>query len=184
MSTSRRNRWSRITPGVLLAGALSLPSLLTGTALAAPTSRGIEFDRTASGEWAVAGASRHDGYRGQAYVYRRAGSKWVLDVTLSPPERGSFARFGSAVAIEGNTLVVGAPWDDGWHGAAYLYERSGNAWKMVSRLAPGGAVGDRFGTQVSVAEGVVSLANPAEERDPDAGESAGSVAGRRVAFTP
>lgn len=115
------------------------------------------YDLSADGAWAVAGASAHEGHRGAAYVYRRNGTSWVMDATLAPTERGPFARFGGAVAIEGNLLVVGAPWDDGWQGAAYLYERDGRTWKQVARIAPEAAVGDRFGARVAIEGGVVSV---------------------------
>ncbi len=127
-------------------------------ALAAPAPAAHAYDRTVDGDWTVAGASASDSYRGVAYVYHRTGRAWVLDATLAPAERGRFARFGSAVAIDGNTLVVGAPWDDGWKGAAYIYERVAGTWTLTSRVAPRSSVGDRFGSQVSIADGVVSLA--------------------------
>ena len=140
-----------------LAAILLAGSGVTSMSRAASGPAAHAYDRTVDGEWAVAGASSHDGYRGAAYVYHLSGRRWVLDATLTPSERGPFARFGGSVAIDGNTLVVGAPWDDGWKGAAYVYERSAGAWSLTSRLAPSSVVGDRFGSRVSVSDGMVSL---------------------------
>ena len=144
--------------GIAIATAMfllgSMHPLLTS---AAPIGAHAAYDRTADGQWTVAGTSDLDGFRGTAQIYRRVGTGWSLEATLAPSERGAFARFGSAVALSGNTLVIGAPWDDAWHGAAYVYERSGSAWRMTGRLAPVGSVGDRFGTHVESADGVVSL---------------------------
>ena len=159
MSSSRPRALPIPVVGIVLTAVLSMLGLVRpALTAAAPTNRNIVYDRSADGEWAVAGASRLDGFRGTAQVYRRSGTSWSLEATLAPTERGAFARFGSAVALSGNTLVIGAPWDDSWHGAAYVYERSGNTWKLTGRLAPTGAVGDRFGTLVESADGVVSLA--------------------------
>ena len=45
--------------------------------------------------------------------------------------------FGRAVAIDGDTIVVGAPSNSeagGEAGAAYVFERSGVAWPQVAKL--------------------------------------------------
>ena len=124
---------------------------------AAAAAFGHSFDRTAESDWAVVGAPSVDGFRGAAQVYQRSGGSWVLAATLTPPSRGGFARFGSSVAVSGNTLVVGAPWDEGWRGAAYIYVRTAGTWNLTSRLTPRGAVGDRFGSRVAIENGVVSV---------------------------
>src|SRR5438477_4042391 len=88
----------------------------TRSSAAAPAPPLHAYGVTAEGEWAVAGASSHDGYRGAALIFHRVGRDWMLDATLAPAGRGPVARFGASVAIERNTVVVGAPWDDGWKG--------------------------------------------------------------------
>lgn len=64
---------------------------------------------------------------------------------------------GDSVAISGNTVIVGAPFDDdlgGASGAAYIFERNAggpDAWGQVAKLtAPGGAAADWFGTEVAL----------------------------------
>ncbi len=65
-------------------------------------------------------------------------------------------RFGNAAGISGNTLVVGAKFDDDLgssSGSAYLYERSSasNDWNFVVKLtAADGAVNDEFGYAVAI----------------------------------
>ncbi len=65
-------------------------------------------------------------------------------------------RFGTAVGISGNTLVVGAKFDDdpgSSSGSAYLYERNSasNDWNFVAKLtADDGAVNDEFGYAVTI----------------------------------
>jgi len=56
--------------------------------------------------------------------------------------------FGAAVAIRGDTALVGA---DGGTGAVYVFVRSGASWTQQARLvASDGAIGDRFGSSVAL----------------------------------
>jgi hypothetical protein len=61
-------------------------------------------------------------------------------------------RFGEAVAISDNWLVVGAPGRDEGRGAVYVYERkNANTWELrTSFTLPDAKPGDRFGASVSV----------------------------------
>jgi hypothetical protein len=63
----------------------------------------------------------------------------------------SQAFFGSSVAIDGDTAVVGADGDNGGKGAAYVYVRLGSTWSLQAQLAASdGASGDQFGYSVAV----------------------------------
>jgi hypothetical protein len=60
---------------------------------------------------------------------------------------------GDAVAISGDTALVGAPgYPSGAHtGAAYVFVRSGGVWKLQKKLvAPDGGAGDDFGLSVAI----------------------------------
>jgi hypothetical protein len=58
-------------------------------------------------------------------------------------------RFGAAVALSGDTLVVGAPGQA--PGAAYVFLRSGATWAQQARLsASGGTAGDGFGRALAL----------------------------------
>ena len=64
-------------------------------------------------------------------------------------------QFGSAVAIWGNTAVVGVPYDNigakADQGSAYVFTRSGTAWTHQTTLtASDGAAGDVFGYSVAI----------------------------------
>ena len=64
--------------------------------------------------------------------------------------------FGESVAIssDGNTAVVGAPFDDGTHldaGAIYVYTRNGSVWSEQAKLTITTSGNDfRFGISVSI----------------------------------
>ena len=77
----------------------------------------------------------------KAVVFKLDGSSWVEDQVLS----GS-GDFGTAVAIAGGRVAVGAPTDNGGTGAVYVYNRSGGTWTSSPALAAGdGTSGDQFG---------------------------------------
>jgi fibronectin type 3 domain-containing protein len=59
-------------------------------------------------------------------------------------------------AISGDYAVVGAPWHDGYKGAAYLYRREGAGWVQVQKLSPPDLGSyDHFGGSVSIDGDVV-----------------------------
>ena len=63
--------------------------------------------------------------------------------------------FGSSVAIAGDTIVVGAWWDDDngeASGSAYVFTRTGTTWTEQAKLtASDGAAFERFGFSVAIA---------------------------------
>ncbi|MEX0599529.1 MAG: hypothetical protein WD205_02725, partial [Rhodothermales bacterium] len=62
-------------------------------------------------------------HTGNAYVYRRQGDGgWVQDVVLDNP-REDVGHFGSAVAVAGPGVVVGARYSDNQSGRAYSFAR-------------------------------------------------------------
>ncbi len=81
---------------------------------------------------------------GSVYVYEYAGGQWNVTATLLASDADAGDEFGTAVAIAGNTIVVGAPRveDSGGpedSGAVYVYERIGGSWQQVQRLTDIGA---------------------------------------------
>lgn len=74
------------------------------------------------------GGSRIDAVR----VYRREGTTWSEEAELRSSE--DFDSFGESLALEGSTLVVGAPYAGDGAGAAYVFERVGSTWAPRARL--------------------------------------------------
>ncbi len=73
--------------------------------------------------------------------------------------------FGSAVSVSGSTAVVGAPDHAAGgkvgEGAAYVFTLTQGVWKQTAELtAPDGAVGDHFGSSVSVAGSNIVVGAP------------------------
>ena len=120
-----------------------------------------------SGDVAVVGARRDDDLgtnSGSAYVFRFNGSEWEQQQKLTASDGTAYAEFGNAVAVDGDTIVVGAFHGDGRHpntGAAYVYRRNHttNTWEQEPKLfASDGEPADQFGASVSVSGDVALVA--------------------------
>jgi FG-GAP repeat protein/putative Ig domain-containing protein len=112
---------------------------------------------------------------GRAYVFAPADGRWAEQQELTPSDGAAGDEFGFAVAISGDTALVGAVGDDDLgpsSGSVQVFARSGGSWEFVQKLvAADGAAGDRFGTAVAVS-GDVALVGA--EDDDDRGTWSGS----------
>lgn len=112
------------------------------------------------GDTAVVGAYRDDvgsnTDQGSVYVFTRGGGgDWTLQQKLTASDGEFFARFGHAIALDGDTLVVGAReakvGANYFQGAAYVFTRTGGVWTEQQKLtANDGAESDSFGSSVAV----------------------------------
>lgn len=72
-------------------------------------------------------------------------------------------RFGHAVAIEGNTVVVGAVGHDTGNkqGAVYVYKKPATGWANMTQIAKltagDGTTTDRFGSSVAISNGTIAV---------------------------
>jgi hypothetical protein len=86
-------------------------------------------------------------------------ANWTQTQKITSTPRGVGAQFGNAVAISGNTMVVGARFDGttaSQAGAAYVYVLSGGSWtQQAVLLANDGAVADKFGYSVAISENTI-----------------------------
>ena len=125
----------------------------------APRGVGAQFgDAIAiSGNTMVVGA-RYDGttasQAGAAYVYIFSGGTWTQQAVLLASDGAVADKFGYSVAINGETIVVGAfnadaPLSN--QGAAYVFVRSGTAWTQQQKLTASDATADdQFGNAVAI----------------------------------
>ena len=111
------------------------------------------------GDVAVVGAPRYrvgDGLPGVAYVFRREGSTWTRESTLTADDDTTTNHFGVEVAVSGNTIAIGANAADeaGENaGAVYLYEYADGAWGFQAKLLPPAASdGAFFGEELAMAD--------------------------------
>jgi hypothetical protein len=131
------------------------------------------------GDSAVIGASLDDdqGYAsGSAYVFVRSGTGWSEQAKLLPSDGAAADQFGTSVAVDGDSAVVGAHWDDDQgfvSGSAYVFVRSGTGWSEQAKLLPSdGAAGDGFGVGVAVDGDSAVVGAPGDD---DQGSASGSA---------
>jgi hypothetical protein len=105
----------------------------------------------------VVGAYRGDSPKvdtGTAYVYIRSGSVWKQQAKLGANYASAYDRFGYSVSVSGDTLVIGAPYDDDRgldSGSVHVFVRSGSKWiHQAKLLASDGSAKDFFGWSVSI----------------------------------
>jgi hypothetical protein len=121
----------------------------------------------------VAGAPNQDigpnADQGAAYVFARGGGSWSQQQKLTAPDGAASANFGVSVAIDGATVVVGAPYyresaSDN-QGAAHVFARNGADWLHQARLtATDGAGNDAFGCSVAIDAGTVVIGAEGADR--------------------
>jgi hypothetical protein len=80
-----------------------------------------------------------DNTSGQVYAYTRTGGAWGNEQKLGGRTNKPASTFGYAIAISGNTAIIGAPDDDNGtgytDGAVYIYSRVGSGpWEKEQRL--------------------------------------------------
>jgi hypothetical protein len=109
-------------------------------------------------------------YQGALYVFQMPAAGWThvtaptAELTASNGEKESY--LGSSVAISGNTIVGGAPYDgtNSQPGAAYVFTMPASGWTnatQTAELTPSdGAKRDRFGTAVAISENTIVAGAP------------------------
>lgn len=87
---------------------------------------------------------------GGAYVFRHTGTNWVQEARLVAPLR---QRFGQALDLKGNRLVIGAPFANGEAGMAYVFQKLAGTWARQFDLKPANPKsGDFFGQTVALSD--------------------------------
>ena len=118
---------------------------------------------------------------GAAYAFVRAPASgtpgtWTEQQQLCGSTAVSSDRFGSSVAIEGDTIVVGSPdpFASGGPGLAYVFVRQGTSWAEQDELsALDSQTSDEFGACVALSGDTAAASAPRD--DTSAGAGAGSV---------
>ena len=94
---------------------------------------------------------------GVAYVYVRSGTTWHRQATLTPDRAGQIL-FGYSVAVSGPTAFVSAIHANNSEGLAYVFTRTGTAWREQAILTdPLGLPGDTFGNKVTISGSIAAI---------------------------
>ena len=117
---------------------------------------GDNFGRSVavSGSTIVVGAWKDDirgnADQGSAYVFNLQNGNWVETQKLTTSDGAADSHFGWSVAFSGSTVVIAAPGDNIFQGAAYVFKPQGGNWVEEQKLtASDGAQDDDFGHSVA-----------------------------------
>ena len=110
----------------------------------------------------LVGEPQAEGTPGRVYVFGREGEgRWTERARLSPTAGQEGDRFGAAIALDGDRVLIGAPAADSARGAAYLFERRGGTWVQAARLEATDRVGgDQSGVTVALSGNTAVLGAP------------------------
>ncbi|MCI0709222.1 MAG: FG-GAP repeat protein [Chloroflexi bacterium] len=91
-------------------------------------------------------------YCGSVYVFARDGENWTQQVRLMASDATADERFGYSIALDGDTLLVGAPDRDcdagSGCGAVYVFVKQGRGWREQARLTSD--IQNNFGWSVAI----------------------------------
>lgn len=118
------------------------------------------------GDLAFVGAPHDDSNgsdSGSIYIYYRdqgGTNNWGEFLTFTPEDNAAGDHFGINIALDGDTLVVGAVFDDNQvagnmdQGSAYIYEKNQGGpdnWGLIKKIEPSDGSDDQwFGSSVSI----------------------------------
>ena len=116
----------------------------------------IDGDTIVIGAWYDTDQGSHSG---SAYVFTRntdGSFGWTQRAKLTASDAAANDNFGECVSVDGDTIVIGARWNDGQNGSAYVFTRNTagsltSGWTQRAKLtASNGAAGDHFGISVTI----------------------------------
>ncbi len=161
-----------VTAPVALALAPATPAIALEQALtAADGSPGDLFGVSVAidGDTAAVGASRANRDKGAVYVFTRSGDGWAQTAKLTAADGVTGDSLGHSVAIEGDTILAGAPDDDVGgrkdQGSVHTFTRTGAARRAPTAklTAADGAARDSLGVSVAIEGDTILAGAPGDD---------------------
>jgi Concanavalin A-like lectin/glucanases superfamily/FG-GAP repeat len=138
------------------------------------TSVAIDLDSVVAGS--PGNGDGADEQRGAAYVYTRAATVWTEQAKLVASDGVTGDIFGNSVAIDLDSVAVGAPLDDDTainSGSGYVFVRNAGSWSQQAKVvASDPESGDRFGFSIGI-DGTRAVVGA--DREGIAGSQAGAA---------
>ena len=168
-----RNRiFCRLSVVLLVWALLAVParaqftqqgSKLVGTGAIGTAGQGFSVALSGDGNTAIVGGPFDNNFGniivGAAWVYTRSGAVWSQQAKLvgTGVAGSAGALQGNSVSLsdDGNTAIVGGPFDNNFAGAAWVFTRSGGVWSQQAKLVGtgvAGSVGASQGSSVSLSD--------------------------------
>ena len=139
---------------------------------------GIAID----GDWMAVGARLAEGLfndDGVIYLFERVGGVWVEQQVLTGLDLTDDAMFGRAMAMDGDTLIVGAPNDHFNNildtGSAHIYVLDNGTWVFQQKILPLGLGGDFCGKTVDISGDSVIIGCHLYDPNPVSPNNAGAA---------
>lgn len=110
-------------------------------------------------DWIMVGTVAQNGRTGAAYAFRREGESWVQHSKIRPDDIDEGDTFGARIALQGNQMLISAPFGSDGEGRVYsfAYSEDSDTWEERGQLqAPGLSDETMFGTDIAL-ENSVSL---------------------------
>ena len=133
------------------------------------------------GDTIVVGARGYGQSPGAAYVFTTSDA-WANDspqVKLTASDGKNGDQFGYSVAVNGDTVVVGAQRHDRNKGSAYVFTKPDGGWvdkTETAKLTPSDRdTDDYFGSSVAVRGGTIVVGAPLADIYPDNGSNSGAA---------
>ena len=138
----------------------------------------------------VVGARQDDSKKGSAYLFTKPANGWVTATEaakLTASDGGNGDEFGYSVALNGDTVVIGAYNDkiddDGNRsGSAYMFAKPEDGWvnstETAKLILPAGVEpeeSDYFGNSVAVDGESIMVGAPGSDADDPADDNSGSI---------
>jgi hypothetical protein len=153
----------------LSSGAWSQQAYVKASNTAASDNFGNSVAVSGDGNTLAVGAPFGASNNGAAYVFARSGGAWSQQALVNASNPGASDQFGGSVALsgDGNSLAVGAPFEDSGSigigsafdesaadaGAVYFYSRGAGAWSQQAYVKASNTRGnDQFGTSVALSD--------------------------------
>jgi FG-GAP repeat len=126
-------------------GVWNQQAKLVGSGAVGGSFQGFSVSLSSDGNTAIVGGISDNGSSGAAWVYTRSGSVWSqqgpkLVGTGAVGPRPAIQGFSVSLSDNGNTAIVGGPYDNSSAGAAWVYTRSDGVWSQQAKLVGTGAL--------------------------------------------
>ncbi|MGO8874279.1 MAG: FG-GAP repeat protein [Acidimicrobiales bacterium] len=109
-----------------------------------------------AGTTIAVGADLRSARAGRVYVFTKRGVHWIQTAELKASDSSLYDEFGSSLAMDGHTMIVGAEYHGAEAGSAYVLGEAGGRWRQTAELKGSDtSTDDYFGSAVAVSGGTV-----------------------------
>jgi hypothetical protein len=169
-STLGTRRWRLAASAIALTATIGFAPDASAAApvlqgsFAGATDAFFGYSAAVSGSTVAIGAWNDANGNGAVYVYAQSGSTWALQQRPVVALDGTSGdQFGYALALSGNTLLVGAPSRNQGLGAAYVFVQSGSSWVQTQEITvSNGSTNAGFGSSVALSGSTAIIGAPGQ----------------------